>query len=188
MSFWIRGNQAGKGDANGEHGSQSKIKRKDEKKTSQVKRFDNLRITHQLPVVIRSVGTRADFSFVTKDLSVSGAFVKCDKMHSYPFQISSTILECEVDLGPQSNPPHAKVEFLSRIARVVEVVGGGQNEELGFGIRIVQISPEHRMLLENYVSMHGTVDGSIPFDIGARSDDNSTESAGGVGELMADAS
>jgi hypothetical protein len=161
MSFWMRGKQATKADTDKATEAQSGRKRKEEKKAPHVKRLDNLRIPHQLSVVIKSIGTRSEFGFVTKDLSVSGAFVKCDKMHSYPFQVSSTILECEVNMGSQSTPPNTKVEFLARIARVVEAAGGGQSEEKGFGIRIVQISPEHRLMLESFVSAHGTVDGSL---------------------------
>lgn len=159
MAFWIRKNAPNKSDQGKESESGMARKRKEEKTRQQVKRLDNLRIPHQLPVLLRSLGSRNDFSFVTKDLSSSGMFVLCPNFQNYPFQAASTILDCEVNLGAQSHPPHSKIRFFGKIARVTEESDAQrEGQSMGFGVRIVQIAHEARIILENYISAHGTPD------------------------------
>ncbi len=158
MAFWIRKNVPLKSEQGKDSDSR---KRKDDKTRQQVKRLDNLRIPHKLPLVIKSLGSRNEFSFVTKDLSSSGLFALCNNLSDYPFQQASTILDCEVDLGAQSIPPYTKIRFFGKIARIMD--GGTADDDLpGFGVRIVQISHEFRVVLENYIAAHGTPDLNNP--------------------------
>jgi hypothetical protein len=69
----------------------------------------------------------------------------------------------------------------------VDVVGVGQNEERGFGIRIVQISPEHRLMLESFVSAHGTVDGSLAPEVGPQGIDGQAALTDELEHPLADA-
>jgi hypothetical protein len=185
MAFWIRKNVPSKSEQGKENDSR---KRKDEKARQQVKRLDNLRIPHKLPVVIKSLGSRNEFSFVTKDLSSSGLFALCSNLSDYPFQQTSTILDCEVDLGVHSHPPYAKIRFLGKIARIMEL-GTVDGDMPGFGVRIVQISHEARVILENYISAHGTPDLNNPnlvdMKLQERRDD---EPSSAEGSLMSSAS
>jgi hypothetical protein len=185
MAFWIRKNVPLKSEQGKENDGR---KRKDEKSRQQVKRLDNLRISHKLPVIIKSLGSRNEFSFVTKDLSSSGLFALCGNLSDYPFQQTSTILDCEVDLGAQSHPPYAKVRFLGKIARIMD--GGAADGDMpGFGIRIVQISHESRVVLENYISAHGTPDLSNPNILDMRFQERrDEESSSGERSLMPSAS
>ncbi len=159
MAFWIRKNAPTKVETGKEQESSISRKRKDEKLRPQVKRIDNLRIPHQLGIVMKSLGTRNEFSFLTRDLSNNGVFVVCQALSDYPFQQTSTLLDCEVDLGAQSNPPYTKIRFLGKIARIVERSSATTDiQSIGFGVRMVQISPESRVVLENFIAAHGKPD------------------------------
>lgn len=162
MALWIRKNQTSKHDdqKNSDNSSLSR-KKKDEKKGANAKRLDNLRIPHQSNIVIKSVGTRNEYSFVTKDLSATGAFVVCPDMQKYPFQQVSTILDCIVELTPPGKTEVVKIRFLGKIARIVDTPSTQPNQTqetsvAGFGIRILQISPDQKYILDNYIAQHGT--------------------------------
>jgi hypothetical protein len=159
MAFWIRKNTPSRLETGKEEETNVARRRREEKSRQQVKRLDNLRIPHQLPVVLKSLGSRNEFAFTTFDLSSTGLFAVCSNFADYPFQQNSTILDCEVDLGPQSHPPYSKIRFLGKIARVVEPSAAQtESQPAGFGIRIVQIPHDSRVILENYISAHGTPD------------------------------
>jgi hypothetical protein len=159
MAFWIK--------KKGEEGSEPEAaagnslkpaRKKEEKKDNKPKRIDNMRIPQQLRISLRSLGSPNEFVFLTKDLSATGAFVLCPNIKRYPFQQQSTLLDCAVDLKePKSDEIH-RLQFLAKIARVVEAQGEGASAISGFGIRIVQISNELRSLLESFIQRHGAPD------------------------------
>lgn len=169
MAFWMRKSRTGKAEP---EPVESAKRRKDEKKVATLKRIDNLRIPQECDIKIKSLGSRNGHQFKTKDLSASGAFVFCEDIRDFPFQQTATILECLVTLRPHEGAEAVFVQFLAKIARVVEpadvvplddapesehkLLAGRQYP--GFGIRIVQISPDQRYILENYIARHGTPD------------------------------
>jgi hypothetical protein len=161
MSFWIKKNTPNKTDSGREQENAAARKKKDEKRAQNAKRLDNLRIPHQLPIQVKGIGTRTEYPFLTRDLSSSGAFVVCPDFWNYPFQPSSTILDCAVELRSPNQIEKPRIHFLAKIARVVESAGSEAGVTEGFGIRILQISMEHRHLLENYIGTHGTPDASL---------------------------
>ena len=100
MAFWIRkkGEEDGGGDADSGASSLKPSKKKDDKKDNKPKRIDNLRIPQQLRITLRSLGSPNEYVFLTKDLSATGAFVLCSNFKRYPFQLTSTLLDCMVEL------------------------------------------------------------------------------------------
>jgi hypothetical protein len=161
MSFWIKKSTPNKTDTGREQETAAARKKKDEKRAQNAKRLDNLRIPHQLPIQVKGIGTRNEYPFLTRDLSATGAFVVCSDFWNYPFQPSSTILDCVVELRSPNQSERPQIHFLAKIARVVESARTETGMTEGFGIRILQISMEHRHLLENYIGTHGTPDATI---------------------------
>jgi hypothetical protein len=161
MAFWIRKKgEEGEGGKDGEAsaGSLKPTKKKDEKKENKPKRIDNLRIPQQLRVTLRSLGSPNEFVFLTKDLSATGAFVLCSNFKRYPFQQTSTLLDCVVELKVPEAEETYRLTFLAKIARVVEAKGEGALSISGFGVRIVQISQDQRVFLESFIQRHGAPD------------------------------
>lgn len=160
-------------------------RRKDEKKAITLKRIDNLRIPQESDIIVKSLGSRNTYHFKTKDVSASGAFVSCADFGSLPFQQQATILDCTVALKHSETAEAVHVQFLAKIARVVEPTDVAQQDSNepppqndsaldqkliagrqfpGFGVRIVQMTHDQRYVLENYIARHGTPDGHFGFD------------------------
>lgn len=164
MAFWIKKNGE---DENGEkHGDSlnplKKNKGKKDEQKQQIKRVDNLRIPQNLVIYLKSIGTQNSFKFMTKDLSATGAFVLCQNFHSYPFQTQSTILDAFVELLDPDTGKVTGLNFLAKIARVVEAHGEGATHISGFGVRIVQMDFRERQILEQFIASHGTPDPHAP--------------------------
>jgi hypothetical protein len=53
------------------------------------------------------------------------------------------------------------MQFLAKIARVVEAKGEGANQISGFGLRIIQITLEQRTILESFIARHGSAEATI---------------------------
>lgn len=153
MAFWIK-----KQNGESESPASETSKKKDEKKVIAAKRIDNLRISRQLKVTLKSIGTPNEFVFVTKDLSSTGAFVICKNLRRYPFQPISTILEAEVELKSTDDISHIPIRFLCKIARVVESDALDLAVIPGFGIHIIQMPHEQRLIFEKYIATHGSPD------------------------------
>lgn len=158
MAFWLK-KEAQKTER--EPGNDAIDKKKlTDKKDNKAKRIDNLRIPQQLRIVLKSLGSQTEFPFLTKDLSATGAFVLCANFKRYPFQLASTLLESTVELKSPDFPESTSIQFLAKVARIVEAHGEGSNAISGFGIRIVQISAEYKQKLESFIARHGQVDQS----------------------------
>jgi|GEM_PF-656612 len=158
MAFWIRKKgEEGEGEANSASALKP-TKKKDDKKDNKPKRIDNLRIPQHLRITLRSLGSPNEFVFHTKDLSATGAFVLCAVFKRYPFQQQSTLLDASVELKEPDSDEVTKLQFLAKIARVVEAQGQGASSISGFGIRIVQISQEQRATLEGFIQRNGSPD------------------------------
>lgn len=125
---------------------------KKKEKIHQTKRIDNLRIPQQLKINLKSLGTHTSHTFLTKDLSATGVFVMCKDATQYPFQPQSTILQATVE--GVNGDDNFQLQFLGKIARVVSEPNGAQPS--GFGLRIIQISFEHRQMLETFIARHGS--------------------------------
>lgn len=167
MAYWINkkgGDSAQKAPkAGGQKGG------KEEKKGQQVKRIDNLRVSQKLRIRLRSLGAPQEYTFVTRDLSATGVFVVCPRIDQYPFQPSSTLLEAFLELkGDQGDME--TVSFLARIARMVQEspvsAGAGGAPARGFGLRIVQISQDHRQTLETFITKHGSAPDPLAVEMG----------------------
>jgi len=141
---------------------------KEDKKNSQIKRIDNLRVNQKLRIRLRSVGVAQEHSFVTRDLSATGVFVMCTAIERYPFQPGSTLLEAFLDLKADGGVE--TITFLARIARIVNepknVDESGAVPNRGFGLRIVQISFEQRQILETFITLHGSVTDPLSVELG----------------------
>ena len=155
MAFWIQKKIKEKQENGKTNASATGDGRKSiEKNGTPPKRIDNLRIPQQLRIVLKSIGTLNSWDFLTKDLSSTGAFVICENVKRYPFQPQSTLIDASVELkNPDSAEVH-KLQFIGKIARVVDAKEGLS----GFGLRIIQISNEQRMILENFIVNHGAPD------------------------------
>lgn len=156
MAFWAKkkaGNEADKKDAN----STNLLKKKDEKKGGPPKRIDHLRIARKLHIKLRSLGTGNEYHFLTKDLSATGMLVLCSDHKRYPFQVQSTLLETVIQLQAVGESETHELRCLCKIARLVD------GKVTGFGVRIVQISPEQRQALEQFISKHGSPDNLVPY-------------------------
>lgn len=169
MAFWLKKDMDKQTDPNENKEIEKSLQKSSEDKKKQARRIDNLRIPQQLRITMRSLGTQSEYPFHTKDLSATGAFVLCNQLKHYPFIVTSTILDCRVELKEfeslggsdmRTGDGPTYIKFMAKIARVVEAHGEGSTAISGFGIRIVQISNEFRNLLEGFIAQHGHVDPS----------------------------
>lgn len=162
MAFWIKrqGDESPEPDLLEKKSSpENKAKKEDNK--SLPKRIDNLRVPDRLKVHLRSFGTHNVYTFWTKDLSATGAFVLCLDFNIYPFQPASTILEATVELRDPVTEDVHNLHFMAKVARVVEAHGAGAALISGFGLRIIQIDFGERQVLETYIASHGRPDASM---------------------------
>ncbi|MFZ9521214.1 MAG: PilZ domain-containing protein [Silvanigrellaceae bacterium] len=146
----------------------SLLKKKDEKKSAPPKRIDNLRIAQKLQISLKSLGTGSEYHFLTKDLSATGMFVLCSDHKRYPFQVQSTLLETIIQLKAGDDEA-TELRCLCKIARIVE------GQVSGFGVRIVQISPEQRTVLEQFIAKHGSPDNFVPYSGGQKPPDEKNQ-------------
>jgi hypothetical protein len=159
MAFWIKrpGDDSLDPDLLEKKTGLEKPGKKDDAKNIP-KRIDNLRIPERLGIQLRSFGTQNVYSFWTKDLSATGAFVLCLDFGVYPFQPSSTIIEATVELrDPVTNEVH-NLPFMAKVARVVEAHGAGAALISGFGLRIIHMDFGERQVLETFIASHGKPD------------------------------
>lgn len=151
MAFWLKKENKADGSKDLENLSQNEKKLK----KLQSKRIDNLRIPQQLKILLKSLGSQTEFPFLTKDLSATGAFVLCSNFKRYPFQLNSTLLDATVELKDEDYPDGQMIQFIAKIARIVEAHGEGSTTISGFGIRIVQISNDSKFKLDQFIAKHG---------------------------------
>lgn len=145
------------------------LKKKDEKKGAPPKRIDNLRIAQKLRVTLKSLGTGNEYHFLTKDLSATGMFVLCNEHKRYPFLPQVTLIETIVNLQANESSESHQLQCLCKIARIVE--GSGPNPTSGYGVRIVQIAPEQRIALEQFIAKHGSPENFVPYSGGDGKDE-----------------
>lgn len=172
MAFWIKrpGDEGSEPELDNKKLAPDKAAKKEDAKNLP-KRIDNLRVPERLKVHLRSFGTQNTYSFWTKDLSATGAFVLCLDFTNYPFQPASTVLEATIELrDPISGDVH-NLNFLAKVARVVEAHGVGAALISGFGLRIIQMDFGERQVLETFIASYGRPDTTPPF---LNSDDDTT--------------
>lgn len=181
MAFWAKKKETET--EKKETGATNLLKKKEEKKGAPPKRIDNLRIAQKLQISLRSLGTGNEYHFLTKDLSATGMFVLCSDHKRYPFQVQSTLLETIVLLKAENDNETYILNCLCKIARIVE------GQVSGFGVRIVQIAPEQRTLLEQFIAKHGSPENMIPYNGPVKSEDkgfaapmNSAQEASEIGQ------
>jgi hypothetical protein len=165
MAFWAKKkveNEADKREAL----TNNLLKKKDDKKGAPPKRIDNLRIAQKLSITLKSLGTGNEYHFLTKDLSSTGMFVLCSDHKRYPFIVGSTLIETVVNLQAENdqNGELHRLQCLCKIARMVEA--SGPNGNSGYGVRIIQIAPEERTALENFIATHGSPENFVPYSGG----------------------
>lgn len=161
MAFWLK-KEAQKNERENPAENNALDKKKNaDKKDMKAKRIDNLRIPQQLRISLKSLGSQTEFPFLTKDLSATGAFVLCSDFKRYPFQLTSTILDAQVELRGNDGSEVMTIGFLAKVARIVEAHGEGSTAISGFGIRIIQISSEYKQKLENFIARHGHPDAQL---------------------------
>jgi hypothetical protein len=168
MAFWAKKkpeNETEKKDST----ANSLLKKKDEKKGAPPKRIDNLRILQKLHITLKSLGTGSEFHFMTKDLSATGMFVICPDQKRYPFLPQSTLLETVIQLQAEGSEENHELKCLCKIARVVE------GQVSGYGVRIVQISPDQRQALEQFIAKHGSPDNFVPYSGGGKQENKTGE-------------
>ena len=122
---------------------------KDDKK---YKRSDALRLSVEAPIDLKCLGTMTVYSFFTNNVSTNGVFVECEDTSIYPFLDKLTILECKLFLACLNGETHndlKDVTFLSRVMRVVN--SKGETKKQGFGLKIIQVSPEHQRIIESLI-------------------------------------
>ncbi|MEN9824274.1 MAG: hypothetical protein RI953_19 [Pseudomonadota bacterium] len=160
MAFWAK-KKAEVETEKKDNGTNNLLKKKDEKKSAPPKRIDNLRIAQKLQISLKSLGTGNEYHFLTKDLSATGMFVLCSDHKRYPFHVQSTLLETVIQLKAGDDEA-IELRCLCKIARLVE------GQVTGFGVRIVQISPEQKVVLEQFIAKHGSPDNFVPYSGGQK--------------------
>lgn len=163
MAFWAKKKPENETEKK-ETGVNSLLKKKDEKKGAPPKRIDNLRIAQKLQISLKSLGTGSEYHFLTKDLSATGMFVICNDHKRFPFQPQSTLLETIIQLKAGESSENHELKCLCKIARIVE------GQVSGYGMRIVQIAPEQRQALEQFIAKHGSPDNFVPYSGGGKPD------------------
>lgn len=161
MAFWIKKPSDGESvtdESEKKSTSRPKAKEQKEDKKSAIKRIDNLRIPERLKINLKSFGSQTRYAFLTKDLSATGVFVLCQNFASYPFQPNSTLIEATVELLDPMTQQTQQLDFIARIARVVEAHGAGSASISGFGLRIIQMDFAQRQYLEAFIASHGKPD------------------------------
>lgn len=171
MAFWAKKKPENETEKK-ETGANSLLKKKDEKKGAPPKRIDNLRIAQKLQISLKSLGTGNEYHFLTKDLSATGMFVLCNDHKRFPFQPQSTLLETVIQLKAGESSDVHELKCLSKIARIVE------GQVCGYGMRIVQIAPEQRQALEQFIAKHGSPDNFVPYSGGGKPDAKPAEPCG----------
>ena len=163
MAFWIKkpGEETADADSDGKKNALDSSGQKKDNQKQTAKRIDNLRIPERLRIHLRSFGTPNVYTFWTRDLSATGAFVLCLDFRSYPFQPSSTIIEARVELNDPVTHEVVNLEFMARVARVLEAHGAGASQISGFGLRIIQMDFNQRQILESFIASHGKPDASL---------------------------
>ncbi len=170
MAFWAKKKPENETEKK-ETGANSLLKKKDEKKGAPPKRIDNLRIAQKLQISLKSLGTGSEYHFLTKDLSATGMFVICNDHKRFPFQPQSTLLETIIQLKAGESAENHELKCLCKIARIVE------GQVSGYGMRIVQIAPEQRQALEQFIAKHGSPDNFVPYSGGGNASDKTSEAA-----------
>lgn len=153
MAFWLKKDGKNEKDPKEIEGVAPSGDKKAKK--MQTKRIDNLRVPQQLRVTLKSLGSQTEYPFLTKDLSATGAFVLCSDFKRYPFQLNSTILDVMVELRDTDFPDAVPIQFLAKIARIVEAHGEGSTTISGFGIRIIQMGNDTKHKLDVFIAKHG---------------------------------
>jgi len=169
MAFWAKKKPEVETDKK-EAVTNNLLKKKDEKKNATPKRIDNLRIAQKLNVSLKSLGTGNEYHFLTKDLSATGMFVLCTEHKRYPFLVQSTLIETVVHLQANESEELHELRCLCKIARIVE--GSGANPVSGFGVRLIQIAPEQRLALEQFIAKHGSPENFVPYSSGSDKKEN----------------
>ncbi len=168
MAFWAKKKPDNETEKK-ETGANSLLKKKDEKKGAPPKRIDNLRISQKLHISLKSLGTGSEYHFMTKDLSATGMFVLCSDHKRYPFQPQSTLLETVIQLRADGSSENHELKCLCKIARIVE------GQVTGYGVRIVQISPDQRQALEQFIAKHGSPENFVPYSGGGKAEDGNSQ-------------
>ena len=174
MAFWAKKKPEVETDKK-EAATNNLLKKKDDKKNAPPKRIDNLRIAQKLNESLKSLGTGNEYHFLTKDLSATGMFVLCTEHKRYPFLVQSTLIETVVHLQAGEGEESHELRCLCKIARIVE--GSGPNPVSGFGVRMIQISPEQRIALEQFIAKHGSPENFVPYSGGGDKKENEQTSA-----------
>jgi hypothetical protein len=95
---------------------------------------------------VKVTGGDSEFVFRTRDLSANGLFLYTRVGHIYPFKVGSTL---QLELYDYD-------EFVSAKVVVVRVVEPGSAESdrypTGFGVRILELSPESRTHLDRMIA------------------------------------
>ena len=106
-------------------------------KRHEKRKHERLRVQISASVVARSIGSGITYKFVTHDVSNGGVFIKGEKSQ-YPFE-DRTLLEIWLHLDSKAE---ISTSFLGKIVH---------GREGNFGIKIVQIEPPDKAVLEDFL-------------------------------------
>ena len=147
MAFWIR-KQAGRVEERSQALSKNRGNTdKSKKDSSNRTRLNAMRVSERQKVTISSFGSPLQYEFTTRDISTTGVFILCNDLEPYPFQQTSTMLDCMLHL-PEG---HSKVRFMAKIARILYNSPESEQSEAGVGLKIVQLLREDLKVLEQFI-------------------------------------
>lgn len=120
-----------------------------------------VRLDEPLGVEVSSIGSPLRYQLVTEDISLRGFFLEFDAPARFPF-LHSSILEVWLKM-----PSGERIFFNGKIARVVQSLQDSSDMRKGIAIRIVQIEPEAKEVLQRFISQHRQMETTLHPEMGA---------------------
>ena len=102
-------------------------------------------------LLLKSLGSARFTRFETAEIAPHAFFVVVNNMHHQPYQAKSTLLEFQLFLGEPHAPGSRILKGIGRIEDIRTAVEVPVPSPAGYVFRVLQISGEELLYLENYV-------------------------------------
>ena len=108
-----------------------------------------INLSQKINIKLGSVGSDMKYQLTAKNISSVGFFLEFAEPHRFPFN-SASLMEVWIDLTDKD-----QIFFNGKLARVVYPEDDlASISGAGIGIKIVQISPEHQQVLDDFIVAH----------------------------------
>ncbi|MCY4444506.1 MAG: PilZ domain-containing protein [Proteobacteria bacterium] len=109
------------------------------------RKISRIRLQEPLEVSLASIGSSLIYTLMTNDISSQGFFFEFESPARFPF-LPSSILEIWLKI-----PDGEKIFLNGKMARVVHSMESQGELRKGIAISIIQISPEDKRALKNFI-------------------------------------